>query len=722
MKFRAATYDVLLTELTRAGAVQRVEQIATALAPQLGSYARGIVATFELAIGALTEGGRRILALASLCEPNSPVPTFVLEEGTLLGPDAATVAYFEVVRASLLEHSAATEKMPMGARIHPITSYVAVLLLNPDVPTLQRWLALPMLERFVEAGDGSAQRACAPFVQQAVHVAGLCESDAAWALRSRAASYFLEIGDFENAHIQAERAYRVYAQLHGDDTGTLTRLNDLALVKLGRGDHEAARVLLQQVREKRESLHGAMHPKTMESAGYEALALSLRGDRLAAESLFRSVVDHQVAAHGAEALQTATTTYHMAASLADWGRYAEARSLLEPLVATLRQGTEDTRLLALALSAFGTSVEKVDGPARALDLHGEAVAVAQQSAGGELVALTCKANRAVCLSAMGRERDTLAIHTEVLARRRELLPRDHPDVIPSLFNAGSTHMGLAEPHAALPLLEEGLDLCRRVNGGGHLKTVLFLHALGVAQNAVGEHDRAQSTLEEGLKALENLDGDARMVRIGLLREVGLTRRMRGDLQGARTALVEALDLARALHGDASAESIDLAEGLLVALHAIGDVEAECEVLEFQVRSRRERFGATSAELLDTLEKLVAAYRFGKQPRRALDAARRLLDVCGRAAFGRNHQRTLKGRHFMAMLLRESGDTSTCRAIWRDILPKLVAQRGPEDDLVTDAYLGLIETFELPRDERAVQAITKQFPLTVVAAAKRFSKM
>ena len=122
-------YPAALDRLQATGRLDRLEQVAQLLRPELGERARSVVATFELSIAPLAPAAKQLLALAALCVPGRPIPQPLL--GTAFGEarsDAFAVAMTSLLRASLLTRRHGEH----AVEIHPLVADVAADLSKAD--------------------------------------------------------------------------------------------------------------------------------------------------------------------------------------------------------------------------------------------------------------------------------------------------------------------------------------------------------------------------------------------------------------------------------------------------------------------------------------------------------------------------------------------------------------------------------------------------------------
>jgi tetratricopeptide (TPR) repeat protein len=362
----AGGYPRALADLREQGRLPRIEAIAGQLGEELGARARGIVATFAISIEALSEAAHHLLALASVCAPNAPIPDdlLALAFGGNAKADDFALAQRAVLRASLLERRGEGDAL----RIHPLVAQAALALLNPNRAELEAAVAAALLERLaVLQSDESQTRSLSNDANQANHFAQSFNDEMGVRLFLLIAKYEVGHGEFGLASKANMAALDLAASVLGEcHLETFTCMNNLAetkrsegkiaeavelsekVIRLGSGalpnthpsilaaksnraglfwmggDHEAAKAMHEEVLEIRRRVLGEADPDTLSSMANLAVILRAENDLLGALMLEMPVLDKRREKLGVDHLRTLDSTYNLAGTLWALGQVPEA--------------------------------------------------------------------------------------------------------------------------------------------------------------------------------------------------------------------------------------------------------------------------------------------------------------------------------------------------------------------------------------------------------------
>src|SRR6266404_388246 len=261
-------YPRALKRLFETGKLDRIEQIADQLQTQLGTKARGIVATFELSIDPLDTAAKELLSLAIVCAPNLAIPDALLAD--TFGGDAYEddfgAAQAELLRASLLTRR--SDKVG-SVFIHPLVAAAATRLLNPMDPdelTLRRAIADCLLSRISTADDIGTHAAIADDIHQTRELSTLLEEWHAVQLFLYLSEYEYTRGAFKEAETLCARGLALAKRVLGEEhPATLTAMNNLAGTLSAQGDIRGALALHVQALSISRRVFGEEHPDTLAS-------------------------------------------------------------------------------------------------------------------------------------------------------------------------------------------------------------------------------------------------------------------------------------------------------------------------------------------------------------------------------------------------------------------------------------------------------------------------
>jgi tetratricopeptide (TPR) repeat protein len=358
-----------LERLLETGKVDRIEQIAAQLKAQLGTKARGIVATFELSIDPLDAASQELLSLASLCAPNLAIPDALLAEafGGNTREDDFGVALAELLRASLLTRR--SDKVG-AVFIHPLVAAAATRLLEPDALTLRQRVAAALLSRISTARDIRTHVAIADDIQQTRELVPQLQGQRGVQMLLRLGMYEQTRGSFREAEAMTAQgltlATRVLGEEHPD---TLMAMNELAVAQQTQGDFSSAGALQEQALLIRCRVLGEEHPDTLTVVNNLALTLQAQGDLNGARALQEQVLSIRCRVLGEEHPDTLTSMSNLAFTLRAQGDFSGARTLDEQALAICRralgEGHSHTSVSAWNLFHSLRGLEDLDS-ARAL--------------------------------------------------------------------------------------------------------------------------------------------------------------------------------------------------------------------------------------------------------------------------------------------------------------------------------------------------------------------
>jgi tetratricopeptide (TPR) repeat protein len=417
-------YREVLAHLHAKGRLERIERIAERLRPTLGESARGILATFAGSLEPLSEPARRLLGLAAVCVPNTPIPPALLADAyaRLEGvpedetdrADQVDDGLRELVEESLLTRRDGDEGF---LDIHPLLAEAALALLDLTADAVAPVLMAALLERLAEAGDIRRHGELAADIPHARHLALAGDNENAVRLALQVGEFELARGDYQAAQeVENHARTRAEKALGGEHALTLTAMNNLAETLRARGDFADARHLNEQVLAVRRRALGEEHPSTLVSMNNLAATLANLGHAAGARDWHERALAVYRRVLGEEHPATLRSMNNLAATLADLGDVAGARDWLERALAVYRR-------------------------------------VLGEEHPDTLVSMN---NLAETLRALGDAAGARDWFERALAARRRVLGEEHPDTSLSAWNLFATLLDLGEKEAAQRIVENHL--------------------------------------------------------------------------------------------------------------------------------------------------------------------------------------------------------------------------------------------------------------------------
>ena len=250
--------------------------------------------------------------------------------------------------------------------------------------------------------------------------------------------------------------------------------------------------------------------------------------------------------------------------------------------------------------------------------------------------------------ALGLYRQSLPLLENALDVRRKLLSGDHPEVAESLDAVGSLLMETGRHDDAEPLLREALDMRRRLFGDDSLEVAVSLNNVARLLTIRGDHAGSEAMVRAGLDTRRRLLDEPHALIAESLTNLAYLKWITHDYDHAERLFREALAMYRALHGD---EHPDVA----LTLHNLATV-------------------SKSAGKYDAAEALF---------REALDLQRRML--------GPDHPRIAESLNNLARLLHAKGDLDAAEEFAREGLATIRHVHSGDHPMVATVLnnLGLV---------------------------------
>lgn len=257
-------------------------------------------------------------------------------------------------------------------------------------------------------------------------------------------------------------------------------------------------------------------------------------------------------------------------------------------------------------------------------------------------------------------RDALALH-------REIYGEEHPAVATGLNDLGATLYLRGDFGGGEVYLRQALELRRRLLGGDHPDVATTLSTLGVllsVQDSRAQEDGAQEKGDEGIELLEDaldmrrrLYGAEHPLVATTLNNLGELSRRRGDLDAAVAYLTESTRIALEAHGEDHPVYADTLANLARAVQMQGDRSATVELHQQAVAATRRAYSGDNEKLTSTLQRL-GEVLIDSGDRDAAEAAfREALDM-QRRVFSDHHWRVAYPLLRLGRSLLERGDAAS----------------------------------------------------------------
>ena len=306
---------------------------------------------------------------------------------------------------------------------------------------------------------------------------------------------------YEAADTLLQQALNLRASVHGDvHPATLESLSALALLRRDRGHYPAADTLLRKVVRVRRTLRGDTHPSVIEALMYRGFVQRRRGHLPEAARSLREALDAKRTRASGPDLLTAELLFNRAAVLREQGRHAEALPLQRRSLDLVRQRTDGPHPGVVANLGNLALLRKEQSDYAAADsLYRAAIEQATALYGPEhpQVALWTGNLGAVHLNQF---RYALAdsLFRRALAIDRAVHEMPHPDAALHLDNLADTHSEAGRYAAADSTYQAALHMLRQVHDPPHPRVANTLRDHGQLLMRAGRLDSAAATLERSV--------------------------------------------------------------------------------------------------------------------------------------------------------------------------------------------------------------------------------
>jgi non-specific serine/threonine protein kinase/serine/threonine-protein kinase len=289
------------------------------------------------------------------------------------------------------------------------------------------------------------------------------------AVRQTIGDTYLDLGIYEKAQEQFERAVALRGRLLGDDDPE-TQASTLGLARAfeQRGRYDDAVRLLTPLIERLQRERGTEHPNTVDATASMGRLLWQQGKYAQAEPVLQGALAGQRRTRGEDDLATLATMNSLANTFFSQAKYAEAEPLYRTILDRRRR------------------VQGAEHPST----------------------LVSMSNLAGLLRVRGRYGEAEALYTDVRDLRLRVLGVEHPDTLAAIYNVAALYQGLDRHAEAEPLYRQVLEARRRILGEDHPRTLATEYALGVLMRNLRNFPEAEARLGAVLAGRRRTLGEA----------------------------------------------------------------------------------------------------------------------------------------------------------------------------------------------------------------------
>jgi len=310
----------------------------------------------------------------------------------------------------------------------------------------------------------------------------------------------------QGRHAQAAEKYESVLATHRDRLGMdhsktrFTQMN-LALVYTDLGRYHEAEAMLQQVVVVQNKEYSTGHPQTWRALSALATVEAKLRKFESATKIRRQLLQEQQHVLGDDHITTLGTRVNLAMVLEDQQQVAEAESLLENAIPTLKEKYSQHEFTLNGMNALASVLKAKGALDEATEVYQETLTLSNELRGPDHVfTLGVRVNLANCWLQAGQPQRAISTYRQVLRKLKENHP-DHEFTQVALLCLSQAHMNLGQYAAAITPLKELVDKYRDVVPDQQSQLLQSQVRLANCYRRIGNRDAAQTLLEAVLPTL-----------------------------------------------------------------------------------------------------------------------------------------------------------------------------------------------------------------------------
>ena len=327
------------------------------------------------------------------------------------------------------------------------------------------------------------------------------------------------------------------------------------------------------------------------------------GARASALRLARQAVDEGERTLGSTHPLAVQAANNLAGILDAFGDFAEARTMYERVIASLRAAGDPT-FLAIVLTNLAVGYASVCDYAAGVPLVEEALELRRRALGPDHpLTMRSRQTLAGLYGAMGEFEHAAEYFPEPTER-----PADGqvpPSLAGVLWNEARRFESEGKYRAARPLYARAVEAARRTFGQRYPLVAAMLNNLGLVDQALGDLGAAEASFRAALNHLEGRAEDA--VTAQAFHNLGWLLTLKGEYREAEPLLRKALSLRQDALGTETELIADTLNNLGLLRFATGSLDSAVDLLE-QAAALRDTAATNWKRLADTDNNLGLVYR------------------------------------------------------------------------------------------------------------------
>ncbi|EUC57783.1 nephrocystin-3 protein, partial [Rhizoctonia solani AG-3 Rhs1AP] len=216
-------------------------------------------------------------------------------------------------------------------------------------------------------------------------------------------------------------------------------------------------------------------------------------------------------------------------------------------------------------------------------------------------------NHALVFSGLGRYEDARTLQSQVLDTRKQVLGNSHPDTLLSMNNFANIHSDLGQHEDARALHSTVLDTRKQVLGKDHPDTLRSLNNLANTYEHLGRHEDARALHFEALDTRKQVLGKDHPDTLRSMNNLALTYSHLGRLEDARALHSETLDARKQVLGKDHPDTLRSMNNLANTYEYLGRHEDARALHSETLATRKQVLGIDHPDTLKTVLRLSAIY-------------------------------------------------------------------------------------------------------------------
>jgi non-specific serine/threonine protein kinase/serine/threonine-protein kinase len=279
-------------------------------------------------------------------------------------------------------------------------------------------------------------------------------------IRDTIGQAYIDLGQYQKAKEQLERALALRSKLFGEDSAKALRTSHrLARTEYLLGDYKAAEALTSRTLAGRRRVLGVKNRETLTSMNGLATLYRLQGKDAKAEELDRQTMELRRAVLGPEDPDTLTSMSGLAADYIHQGKYAQG-----------------------------------------VALHGQILEIRRRVRGPESPdTLSSMMNLGDGLASLGKYSEAEALDRQTLEIMRRVLGPEQDNTLNTMANLAGVYAEEGKYDQAEALFSQALEICRRLRGAAHPLTLTVLSNMASMYQRQGKYALAEKYAAQALQ-------------------------------------------------------------------------------------------------------------------------------------------------------------------------------------------------------------------------------